>query len=100
MDEKWFHIIRVRTNCKGLSSIRLSPSDYSYAHHKSHIGKTMYVVITAFAPHDNDFTKGRVDIHVYCLSVGRVVKVVKDSYKRVYKNDRSCHYSKIAANLL
>ena len=99
MDEKWFYAIRTRTNCKVLTSIGLEPSDY-YAHHKSYLGKIMYVVVTAFVPYDNDFTKGGRVIPVACIRAGKMVEAAKDSYKRVYKDDGSYHYPPIPENLV
>ena len=84
MDKKWFHVIRTRKNNKVLTSIGLEPAEY-YAQHKSYIGKCMYVVVTAFAPHDNDFTKGGIVIPVACVRVGKEVEAKKDSFKRVYR---------------
>ena len=47
MDKKWFYAVRARSNCKVLTSIGLEPANY-YVHHKNHVGKEMYVVITAY----------------------------------------------------
>ena len=91
MDEKWFYAVRTRSNCKVLTSIGLEPNDY-YAHHKSHINKIMYVVVTAFVPIENDINKGGITIPVACVRVGREVEAQKNSYKRVYKDDGSYHY--------
>ena len=99
MDEKWFHVIRTRKNNKVLTSIGLEPAEY-YAQHKSYIGKCMYVVVTAFAPHDNDFTKGGIVIPVACVRVGKEVEAKKDSFKRVYREDGTWHHPQIPANRL
>ena len=99
MDEKWFYAIRTRSNCKVLTSIGLEPSDYR-AHHKSHIGKEMYVVVTAYILNDNDITKGGTAVPVSCVRVGKYTEATKNSYKRVYREDGSYHYPKIDANIL
>ena len=99
MDEKWFYAIRTRSNCKVLTSIGLEPSDYR-AHHKSHIGKEMYVVTTAYVLNDNDITRGGTAIPVSCVRVGKYVKAKKNSYKRVYRDNGTYHYPKIDENIL
>ena len=99
MDEKWFYALRTRANCKVLTSIGLEPSDY-YCHHKSHICKIMYVVVTAFVPIDNDITKGGKTIPIACVRVGRNVFAQKDSYKRVYRDDGTYHYPPLPQNRL
>ena len=100
MDEKWFYAIRTRTNCKVLTSIGLEQSDYR-AHHKNHIGKEMYIVVTAYVLRDrNDITKGGTAIPVSLVRVGKMVTATKDSYKRVYRDDGSYHYPKRPENLL
>ena len=99
MDEKWFYAVRTRSNCKVLTSIGLEPNDY-YAHHKSHINKIMYVVVTAFVPIENDINKGGITIPVACVRVGREVEAQKNSYKRVYKDDGTYHHPHIEANRL
>ena len=64
MDEKWFYAVRTRSNCKVLTSIGLEQADYR-AHHKNHIGKEMYIVVTAYVLRDgNDITKGGTAIPV------------------------------------
>ena len=49
MDEKWFYAVRSRSNCKELTSIGLEGNNY-HVQHKNHIGKELYVVVTAFVP--------------------------------------------------
>ena len=100
MDEKWFYAVRTRANCKILTSIGLKQADYR-AHHKSHIGKEMYIVVTAYVLRDrNDITKGGTAVPVSLIRVGRMVKAKRNTYKRVYKEDGSYTYPKIEANLL
>ena len=57
MDEKWFYAVVTRSNCKVLTSIGLDPCDY-YVHHKNHITKEMYIVVTAFVLNNNNITGG------------------------------------------
>ena len=100
MDEKWLYAVRTRSNCKVLTSIGLEPFDY-YAHHKNHIGKDMYIVVTAYVLRDgNDIRRGGKAIPISLVRVGKMVKAKKDSYKRVYKENGSYHYPKLQANLL
>ena len=100
MDEKWFYAVRTRSNCKVLTSIGLEQADYR-AHHKNHIGKEMYIVVTAYVLREgNDITKGGIAIPVSLVRVGRMVKATKDSYKRVYNDDGTYSYPKVATNLL
>ena len=100
MDEKWFYAVVTRSNCKILTSIGLEPADY-YAQHKNHIGKEMYVVVTAFVlTNDNDIRKGGVAIPIACVRVGRMRKAQYNTYRRVYKEDGSHHYPKIPENQL
>ena len=88
MDEKWFYVVRCRTNCKVITSIGVEPNDY-YAQHKNHIGKQMYIVVTAFVLNDNDIEKGSTAIPIYCVRVGKMIKASRDSYSRVYNDSGS-----------
>ena len=99
MDEKWFYAVVARTNCKVLTSIGLDPVDY-FCHHKNHIQKEMYIVVTAFVLNGNDISRGGKAIPVACVRVGRMVKAKKDTYKRVYRENNTYHYPKIAENKL
>jgi len=99
MDEKWFYAIVTRANCKVLTSIGLEPTDY-YAHHKNHVGKELYIVVTAYVLNNNDITGGGKAIPISCIRVGEMLPAQKNTYKRVYKNDGSYHYPPIAENLL
>ena len=99
MDEKWFYAVVTRTNCKVLTSIGLEPIDY-FCQHKNHIQKEMYIVVTAFVMNQNNIRGGGKAIPIACVRVGRMEKAKKDSYKRVYRDDGSYHYPKIAEGLL
>ena len=98
MDEKWFFAVRSRTNTKVLVEIGLLPHDY-HVQHKNHIGKTMFVVVTAFVLHDNDITHGGFAVPIACVPVGKMVMASKDSYKRVYINGKA-RYPKYPENLI
>ena len=98
MDEKWFYAIVTRANCKVLTSIGLEPNDY-YAHHKNHVGKELYIVVTAYVINNNDITAGGKAVPISCIRVGKMVKASKNSYKRVYKTDGSYHYPQIPENI-
>lgn len=98
-DEKWFYAAVARANNKVLTSIGLEPVDY-YTRHKSHIHKEMYAAFTAFAPNENDITKGGIPIPVDCVRIGRMLPAKRDSYKRVYKEDGTYHHPQIEANKL
>ena len=99
MDEKWFFTIKTRTNLKVLPGWEVEGGD-SHVQHKSHVGKEMYIVVTAFILNKNDITKGGREVPVSCIRVGRMVKAKQESYRRVYKEDGTFHYPRIAANLL
>ena len=99
MDKKWFFAVRERSNCKVCTSIGLKPVGYR-VHHKSHVQKEMYVVVTACVLNDNDITKGGTAIRVSCVRVGKNVPAKKTSYKRVCKPDGSYHYPKVTNNVI
>lgn len=98
MDEKWFYAVRTRCNTKVCTSIGLEPHDY-YAHHKNHIGKEMYICMTAFVlENGNDIRKGGVAVPISMVRVGKMMEATKDSYKRVYRPDGTYHYPKTPNN--
>ena len=100
MDEEWFYAIQTKTNQKVVASEGVLLSDFD-AQHKSHIGKEMYVVMTGYClNNENDITKGWQAFPISLVRVGRMVKATKDSYKRVYIDNGTYHYPKIAANKL
>jgi hypothetical protein len=101
MDEKYFYAIKARTNCKVLTSIGLDACQEYDTHHKNHIQKELCIVVTAYmlGP-DNNITKGGKAYQIACVQVGSMVKAKKDSYKRVYNNDRTFHYPVIESNKL
>ena len=90
-----------RRNGKILTSIGLE-SNHIYARNKSHIDKEMYVVATAFIPHEgNDITKGGKSVPIACICCGELVEATeKDSHKRVYQEDGSHKYPPIKENQL
>ena len=79
MDEKWFYACKTCSNCKVLTSIGMVPVDY-YVHHKSHVGKEMYITVTAFALNENDISKGGTAIPISLLRVGKDGEYKKDTY--------------------
>ena len=84
MDEKWFYAVRTRCNTKVLTSIGLEANDY-YAHHKNHIGKEMYICVTAFVLNNgNDIRQGGIAVPIAMIRVGAMVAAKKDTFKRVY----------------
>ena len=99
MDEKWVFTIKTRAFCKVVPGWGVNGND-SHVQHKSHVGKEMYIVVTAFVLKSNDVTKGGRAIPVSCIRVGKMVKAARDSYRRQYKGDGTFHYPKIAGNLL
>ena len=56
----------------------------------------MYIVVTAYVLNENDITAGRKAIPIVCVRVGKMEKVIKDLYKRVYKDNGLYAYPKIA----
>ena len=99
MDEKWFYAIRTRSNCKVLTSIGLHANDY-FATHKNHVGKELYIVVTAYVLNGNDITGGGKAVPISCIRVGAMVKAQKDSYKRVYKPNGKFWYPPLPENIL
>ena len=99
MDEKWFFVIKTRGNCKMITSIGLERTN-RYVHHKNHVGKCMYVVVTAFLPNNNDITAGGKVIPIACIRVGKMVTAKRDTYKRVYKPDGTYTYPVLPENRL
>ena len=77
MYEKWFYAIRTRSNFKVLTSICLQPTEY-HAHHKNHVGKELYIVVTAYVMNRNEITGGGKAILISCIGVGAMVKAQKD----------------------
>ena len=99
MDEKWFFTVKSRSNIKVIPGWGVDGAD-SHVQHKSHVGKEMYIVVTAFVLNKNDITKGGRAVPISCIRVGKMVKAARDSYRRVYKGDGTFHYPKISVNLL
>ena len=100
LDEKWFYAFKTRRNNKVLTSIGLE-SNHIYARNKNHIEKEMYVVCTAFIPHENnDLTKGGKSIPIACIRCGDLVEAQKDSFQRVYQDDGTFKYPRIDENQL
>ena len=97
MDEKWFYAVRTRSNCKELTSIGLEGNNY-HLQHKSHVGKEMYIVVTAFVPNENDMTKGGKAIPISCIRCGELKTIEKTTYKRVYRDNGTYHYPHIPGN--
>ena len=56
--------------------------------------------MTVFVLNDNDIARGGEVIPVACVRVGRMLKAKKDTYKRVYRENNTYHYPKIAENKL
>jgi hypothetical protein len=99
LDEKWFFAIVVRKNNKLVPWLGVEPVHHEI-HHKSHIYKEMIAASTAFAPFDNDMERGGVAYKISFERIGRLVAAIKDTFRRVYKQDGSFHYPPILANLL
>ena len=100
LDEKWFYAYKRRCYNKILTSIGVD-SRHVYVRNKSHIEKEMYVVATAFVPHhNNDLTKGGKAIPIACIRCGELEVAEKDSHKRVFNDDGTYGFPKIAENRL
>ena len=99
MDEKWFWSIVIRRNLKSVPFFGIEPVQHG-VQHKSHLEKIMGIASTAFAPEGNDITKGGRAFLVSLVRVGRMVEAPRDTYKRVYREDGTYHYPKIARNQL
>ncbi|OEU14225.1 hypothetical protein FRACYDRAFT_240759 [Fragilariopsis cylindrus CCMP1102] len=98
-DEKWFYSLVVRQFLKCIPFFGCHPVAHG-VHHKNHIGKILVFVMTAFMPTGNDFEMGGQSFKLLCTRAGAMVEAVRDSYRRVYKDDGSYHYPQIAENLL
>ena len=58
------------------------------------------ICASGIAPFDNDLRKGGT-AHKICMTrAGGEVAAKKDSYKRVYRDDGTYHYPRIAENML
>lgn len=99
LDEKWFFAIVVRKNNKLVPWLGVEPVQHEI-HHKSHIYKEMIAASTAFAPFGNDMERGGVAYKISFERIGRLVAAIKDTFRRIYKQDGSFHYPPIPANLL
>ena len=100
LDEKWFYAYKRRCYNKILTSIGLT-NKHVYVRNKSHIEKEMYVVATAFIPHENnDLTKGGKAVPIACIRCGELEVAKEDSHKRVYQEDGTFKYPKIPENRL
>ena len=60
----------------------------------------MYIVVTAYVLNKNDITAGGKAIPIACVRCGQMEKVKKNSYKRVYIDDRTHHHPESDENLL
>jgi hypothetical protein len=98
-NEKWFFAIVIRRHNKCIPFFGVYPVNHAIRH-KSHIDKTMVIASTAFEPRNNDVEKGGRAHKVSFTRVGAWTKAQKDSYKRIYRDDGSYHYPKIAGNRL
>ena len=83
MDEKWFFAAVLRAYNKVLTSIGLEPSNY-HVHHKSHLGKEMFICVTAYVLNKNNIAMGGEAIPVSLVRVGIETEYKRNTYKRVY----------------
>ena len=97
MDEKWFYAVRTRSNWKEFTSIELEGNNY-HVQHKNHVGKEMYIVVTAFVPNENNMTKAGKEIPISCIRCGKLRTIEKTTYKCVYKEDGMFHNPHIPGN--
>jgi hypothetical protein len=97
-DEKWFFGLVVCKNNKSVPFLGIEPVSHS-VHHKSHINKTMAIASTAFAPFDNDMTKGGRAFKLSLDRVGGYRAAQRTTYKRKLKEDGSIHYPKRDDNI-
>ena len=72
-DEKWFFSLVIRQFNKCVPFFGCYPVNHS-VHHKSHIGKVLALVTTAFAPFNNDFQQGGRAFKVGCQCAGGMVE--------------------------
>ena len=99
MDEKWVMAITTRCHIKLLTETK-NEARYHVAHHKNYLDQVMFIVINGFIPKDNDLLgNGGRSVKVSCVPVGNYEAATKNSYKRVYNDDRSYGYPRIAENI-
>ena len=84
MDDKWFYVVRFRTNCKMITSIEDEPNDY-FTQYKNHIEKQIYIVVTAFVLNDNDIEKGRTLILICETRIRGFIKKIDLTITQKYK---------------
>ena len=80
MDEKWFYGYVSRMFQKLIPTYGITP-DGVHLHNGNHIAKLMFIVVTAFAPFDNDFSKGGTSYKVCCDRVATMAVAKQTSYK-------------------
>ena len=92
MDEKWFYGLVSRMFLKSIPMYGVEP-DGIHVHNKNHIAKLMFIVVTAFAPFNNNFSKGGRSYKVCCDRVATMAVAKQTSYKWHYA-DGSTRYTK------
>ena len=80
MDEKWFFGLVSRMYQKLIPMYGIEP-DAIHVHNKNHIAKLMFIVVTAFAPFENNFAKGGRSYKVCCDRVATIAVAKQTSYK-------------------
>ena len=92
MDEKWFYGLVSRMFQKSIPMYGIEP-DAIHIHNKNHIAKLMFIVVTAFAPFDNNFSKGGRGYKVCCDRVATFATAKQTSYKWFFA-EGSTRYTK------
>ena len=68
--------------------------------HKNSVDKILAICAVGIAPFDNDLQNGGEAHKIEITRCGGMVEAQKDSFERVYRDDGSYHYPKLAENRL
>ena len=99
IDEQWFLSLVIRMYGKMALAFGCHPV-YHRIHHKNSVDKLLAICAVGIAPFDNDLRKGGEAYKIELTRCGRLVEAKKDSFKRVYREDGTYHYPKVAENRL
>lgn len=92
---QWFYAYVERRFAKMVTSLGVVPVDYSVLH-KSHPEKTMVICTTGYIPYEGDPQLGGIALKLGFRRVGGFTIAATDTFKRVYKEDGSYWYPKVA----
>ena len=99
IDEKWFYSLVIRRHNKVVPFFGCAPV-YHRIHHKNNTDKLLVICVVGFAPTNNDMRSGGIGYKILMTRCGGMVQAKKDSYMRVYNDDGTYSYPRIAENRL